>query len=596
MLRLQTIVASLAALVIFVIPGTTHATTNKTITTFDTAGSAQDVIVAGNYAYVADGNNGIVVLNVSNSSAPTLVTTVPLPGAQHIDIIGNHLYVAAGLSGMSILDIAAPTSPIFLGSYSQGGLTVEDVATDGTYAYVLGTTNGQSILETLNVTVPNNMVLLGSLAIAAGNDVLLSGTNIYIVGGQKLEIINQYPNFNLVAEYDDPNPAADYRGIEVFGSIAYINDPVLGLHAISVATPSAPVPTFNSSDSMPSVGFGAGLAVSNGYVFLSQTAGGLAIFDIASSSTPHFIDTYAGPAASAVTVANDVAYVAVGTSGVQVVNVGQPDVTPPVIAPAPSGGGTTVVTPGAKFVAPTITATDNAGSTSTTVTGKVDTNKVGKYILTYTVTDREGNASVTKRTVIVAPSLSTVTLKKNTLTIKVGKKNVVLSPFPGYRGSILARKAILDTRSNPFYMFIPVDATRNASIVMYNSAGKLVTRVSVAKISKFGFQVALATNPTSLSVYAGIAPKANGLSNTVYNFSKSGIKSLGTVTHAKGKGTLVSTFLKLYDNEYGLVTQLKGTTKSPLIWRYSTSKKVFVRDTKYALSKLIWTKTSVKLK
>jgi hypothetical protein len=39
---------------------------------YDTSGSAWDVQIVGNYAYVTDGDSGLQIIDISNPAAPTL--------------------------------------------------------------------------------------------------------------------------------------------------------------------------------------------------------------------------------------------------------------------------------------------------------------------------------------------------------------------------------------------------------------------------------------------------------------------------------------------------------------------------------------------
>ena len=246
-----------------------------------------------------------------------------------------------------------------------------------------------------------------------------------------------------------------------------------------------------------------------------------------------------------------------------------------------------------KYVDPGVTV---VGGTVISVSGSVDTSRVGKYTLTYTISFGSGNTTTIKRTVIVAPTLEKVKLVNNTLTIKVGSKNVVLRPFIGYRGAVLARKAVVDRKSNPMYFFVATEKMGSPSLVVYNSSGKLLIRQALKTISVGGLQVEVVANPASLSIYLAVAAKTSGLSVSFYNISKSGFKAFNRLTTNSGKGTLLFKWLKTYADEYGLVSLVKNTTGSPRVWRYSTSKKIFLRDTKYDLNKLKWTKISVGLK
>ena len=593
-MRTHSFVFGLVLLALFVVPAVSHAATDKNISTVDTPGSAGDVIVAENYAYVADPSAGITVVNVSNTASPAIGTSIALPDvATHVDISGNILYVA-DTSSVKIFSLANRAVPALLGTYSQSGLAVTDVVADGSHLYVLGTVSGAPTLEVLDVSNSAAPTLAGSVAVHGTRALSISGTAVYVVGGAQLDVVStsSYPTLTVLGTYTDALSSSTFTGVGVFGSVAYINDATNGFHAISIATPASMSQTFNTT---AGTGYGNGIAISNGYVFLPITSGGLAIYDFASTGSPVYVDTLSTAAgASAVTIANDVAYVAVGTTGIQLLNVSQPDTIPPSVTPV--GDSTPVIIPGGKYVDPGVTVTDNVGGTGTTVTGKVDTSKVGKYTLTYTVTDRGGNVTTVKRTVIVGPLVEKLTLKNNTYTLKVGKKNAALKPFNGYRGAIVGRKITVSTKADPLYVFIATDAMKNPQLVIYNASGIVVTSQNLSSISTQGLQVEIASNPATLSVFYAIAPKANGLVAAIFNISKSGFKSLKMVTAAKGRGTLLMKWIQGYTNEYVLATLVKGKPDKPLVWRYNGLKKSFVRDTKFDTALLSWTTTSVMLK
>ncbi len=597
-MHIKSLILTFAVAAWFVWPAVTHAAPNTVVGAFDTAGSANDVIVVGSYAYVADAGTGILVLNISNPAAPTLAGSYStgVTDVSQIDIDDTRLYVAGGTK-LTILDIANPVVPQLLGTYTDaGGMSIGNVASAGNYAYITGRLpSNQPTLEVLDVSNPAAPPLVGSLAVSNNADLTVSGNYVYVVGGQTVDIVNVYstlnPTLTLAGTYTSPTTSTNYLGVQVFGSNAYLNDTITGLTLVSVANPSAPTLTANFPGQ-----YGSGLAISNGYVFLGgYFTGGLIVYDIASTGTPVYVTSISGSGnAYGVTVANDTAYVAAGTSGVELIDVSKPDTIAPIVTPA--GDPAPVIMPGGTYTDPGVTVTDNVGGTGTTVTGKVNTGTVGKYILTYTVTDRAGNVTTVKRTVIVGPAVEKLILKNNTYALKVGTKSMLLKPFGTYRGAAFGRRLIVDKKTNPFYVFVSYGAMAKPEFVMYNASGKLVTRQNLAPISAKGLQTEITSNPVTLSVFFAIAPKAPGLTATIFNVSKSGFKSLKTVTAAKGAGTLVMKWLRGYTDEYILATLVKGKTVKPLVWRYNGSKKSFVRDTKFDTTKLVWTKTTVKLK
>ncbi len=573
------------------------ATTNKTLGSYDTAGNASDVTVVDNYAYVADGSDGVVVLDVSNPASPTLVGQYDTPGtAVQLEASGTALFVADTTS-LQILNISTPTTPTLLGSYTQSGLTVNDVTTDGTYAYIVGQLSGVNKLELIRVTNVSSPTLSNSISLNASTTVALSGTTAYVAGGNYLEIVNTSPTLSLAGEYIGGS-GNTFTGIQIQGSYAYLNDSTAGLQAILVANPASP--TLSSGSTSAGSGLGGGVASSNGYIFLNNASGGLAIYDIiASPSTPVYVDTYTSSAiGNNVAIADTTAVVASGAAGVELLDVSKPDNVPPVITltgPGGSGGVPPVITIGGKYTDPGASAFDNIdGSLHVTTINGLDLTTVGKYTITYTVTDRAGNTTTVTRTVIIAPAIITITGKSGLFTQTVNGRKIAMRPFSGYGGTIVARKLVVHKLTDPYFIFLTASATSAPKIVVYNYKGVVTSRVDLSKFTTKGLGIGLVSDPSTLAVMVAINPVAAGTTARTYLISKNGFRSSGNVTVASKASAMIVKLLKLYPDEYGVATMVKNKTSTIRIWRYSSSKKVFVRDTNYDLTKLVLTGTSIK--
>jgi hypothetical protein len=73
---------------------------------YDTGGMAWGVAVAGNYAYVADFNAGLQVIDVSNPANPVLVGGYDTSGwANGVAVSDNYAYVADAEWGLVILQL-----------------------------------------------------------------------------------------------------------------------------------------------------------------------------------------------------------------------------------------------------------------------------------------------------------------------------------------------------------------------------------------------------------------------------------------------------------------------------------------------------------
>lgn len=88
---------------------------------------AQKVAVVGNFAYVADGRNGLKVVDVADRSQPVLMGGYYIPDSDDLDVlpgyahdvslIGILAYVAAGNEGFQVIDVSDPSSPAYYSRY-----------------------------------------------------------------------------------------------------------------------------------------------------------------------------------------------------------------------------------------------------------------------------------------------------------------------------------------------------------------------------------------------------------------------------------------------------------------------------------------------
>ena len=86
---------------------------------YDTSGlAALGVAVSGNYAYVADWDAGLQVIDVSNPTNCVRVGGYDTSGlARGVAVSGNYAYVADALSGLQVIDVSHPTNCVRVGGY-----------------------------------------------------------------------------------------------------------------------------------------------------------------------------------------------------------------------------------------------------------------------------------------------------------------------------------------------------------------------------------------------------------------------------------------------------------------------------------------------
>lgn len=581
----------LAALLVLYAPKADASIT--AVGTYATTGDAWDVDIYSNYAFVSDSGTGIRVLDISTPSSPTLLATYAWTEAIRFERLANKLYVVGG-SSLRILDVTTPSAPTLLGEYTDTAFSFGRIATNGSYAYVSGYTisGTQFQVKAINVANPALPSLTQTINVGGAADLTLAGDYLYVVSESNLWVINKGP-MALAATYTNPSTAY-FLGVRVSGNIAYITDTINGLHMVDVTALDAMAKYQGYSG-----GFGAGLVVSNGIVYLGRYFdGGVSVIDATTPTAVKLLGAASGTTNGLeIAVANNIAVVA-GIGGVKIFDVSRPDSTAPVVSL--KGDAVMTTTVGTAFTEEGVTASDNVDgdiSANVVVTGTLDTDTVGKYTLSYVVTDAAGNASTAlTRTVVVAPKLTIPPVTKGKLVVSVKNKNVTLRPFPGYSGAVKAGEATINKKGKTWHFFVPTDAAAKPEFVVYNDQGKIVGRKNLTSISSQGLRVRMAADPATLSVYIAIAPKGKGLRASLYRINPNGLTSLGTVKAATGKNKLVFEFLLAYQGTYALVTKVYGVADTPKVWRYGSDKKVFSRDAAYPSAFLDWSKTAVRMK
>jgi len=86
------------------------------------ANDAQDVQVVGDIAYIANGQFGLLLFNVSNPANKVFLGSVDTPGfAQGVTVQNDLAFVADHTFGLQVINVSTPGAPTLLGSYDTLG-------------------------------------------------------------------------------------------------------------------------------------------------------------------------------------------------------------------------------------------------------------------------------------------------------------------------------------------------------------------------------------------------------------------------------------------------------------------------------------------
>ncbi len=144
--------------------------------TYPTQGQAEGVHVVFPYAYIADGNNGLHIVDVSDPSNPTFVGAVDTPGyANAVYVTGDYAYIADGSNGLQVVNVSDPAHPQLAGSFKTSS-AANGVYAAGSYAYIA---NGGTGLTVIDVSNPASPTLVGTKD-TSGNTLNVYVNNNYV--------------------------------------------------------------------------------------------------------------------------------------------------------------------------------------------------------------------------------------------------------------------------------------------------------------------------------------------------------------------------------------------------------------------------------
>jgi hypothetical protein len=178
---------------------------------YDTPGDPAAVAVSGDYAYIADQDTGLRIINISDPAHPFGVGSFVPPGPHYAlngDIVTGNLAIITkadrigaenAQNGLRLVDVSQPAAPRLLGSYDlpvpadyeeldskphglRSVLEPVDLAVAGHYAYLAANGNGLVIIDISNPALPTRV---GAYIPPDSwiSSVVLKGNYAYVEGG-----------------------------------------------------------------------------------------------------------------------------------------------------------------------------------------------------------------------------------------------------------------------------------------------------------------------------------------------------------------------------------------------------------------------------
>jgi hypothetical protein len=298
------------------------------IGSYDTPGRAIDLQIIGNYAYIADYDGGLRIINISNPSSPSEVGYF-YDNRTMVDVCiqGNYAYVASSsYQGLKIIDISNPSSPYQVGYLESPWDDSYGIAISDTLVYQNFRDRGFCVI---NVSTPSNPVEIGRLSISGDQGRLIKeGNFVYTVCevGNKIINISDPTNPTEIGEFGDPFHYSNFINVAKSGNYIYTFEGV-DMWIYDVSNPQNPIQINEYFLGYGNSGYGIDIIDTVAYVsyFNSpENHGGILAVKISDPSTPYIV-AYAEfeTAGNDVKVIGDYAYVASGSAGLRVFSLSQ---------------------------------------------------------------------------------------------------------------------------------------------------------------------------------------------------------------------------------------------------------------------------------
>ena len=267
-------------------------TAPKIVGTVGLEGSANDIRIVGDFAYLACAEGGLSVVNISDPTNPQVVATVPFSDAVDLVVKGEYAYVAAGKNGLKIINIASPYSPYEMASsllldpatQIANGVDVDEARQ---LAFLAVRNGGLLVIDVSNPAAPQ---LRGTAATgpvnldvaAMGSTVMIAGRSLQISEGGLLTLNTSTPDSPQVVGVTATGLSTlsdlEVRGRLIFGAV---NQSVLGFIAAFILPENQPSPvwigvipttTSNPQDDVNRYQFATGIAVDNTFTYLTASS------------------------------------------------------------------------------------------------------------------------------------------------------------------------------------------------------------------------------------------------------------------------------------------------------------------------------------
>ena len=265
----------------------------KVVSKFITAGYSQDLLIKDSLVYIAQGEGGLMIVNVADPKNPKTVsiTSEDVRGySTKIAIKDSAIYLAAGSFGVTVLNIARPETPI--GTASNLSMKpAKNIYILGDYMFTAVSEQGVKIAEVSFPTQPDIRGGVQTTGFGQGVATNVDSSYLLVANGELgleiFDISNFQGGFGIYPQvgWTDTPGYAEAVIVSENESIAFMACGVGGLQIIDFSDTSD-VHIIGSYDG---VGYAKELNYHSQRIYMTAELGGLQIIDVSDLTKPSLI-------------------------------------------------------------------------------------------------------------------------------------------------------------------------------------------------------------------------------------------------------------------------------------------------------------------
>ena len=297
----------------------------KIVTKLATAGYAQDVLKKDSLLYIAQGEGGLMIINVVDPKNPEAVsiTTENLQGYSYkIAVVDSIAYLAAGSNGVFVVDVSDPFAPYRL-EVSSPYKPARNFHIMGEYMFVAISENGLKISDILYPSEPDPRGGIQTAGYAMGLTTTADSAYLMVACGEMgLSVFNisdfqeGYGDYPLVGTCDTPGYAEAITILEE-KSVAFLACGTAGLQIVDYSDTT----NIHITGSYDGSGYAKSLMLKNNKIFMSAELGGLQIIDVSDVKSPKLLGIVETKFAMSLAMDENYIYVADEVEGIIVVSI-----------------------------------------------------------------------------------------------------------------------------------------------------------------------------------------------------------------------------------------------------------------------------------